>query len=69
MIKDGQTQQSPHHWESAYLSVSKTGELRGSESGDKVHTKMALWHETQEKRSQRLSQPERPPEIPSVTVY
>lgn len=56
MIKDGQTQQSPHHWESAYLSISKTGELHGSESGNKVHIILALWHKTQERRSQRLSQ-------------
>lgn len=50
-----------------YPSISKTGELHGSESGDKVHIRMVLWHETQERRSQRLSQPERPSEIPSVT--
>lgn len=35
----------------AYLSISKTGELHGSESGDKVHIRKALWHKTQERRS------------------
>lgn len=41
----------------AYLFIYKREELCGSESGDKAHIRIALWHETHThtKRSQRFS--------------